>query len=541
MKVVIAQINPSVGDIIGNYKKIITNINKFNNKADLIIFPELSLSGYPPEDLILKNSFLIKIEDYIKKIKKYCLKTKIATVFGAPIRDNGGIYNAAIFIYKKNITVVCKNRLPNYGVFDEKRIFNKGKKYNTIIFKSFKLGILICEDTWFNALPNYLLEKGANIFISINASPYEKEKLNQRKAISSKLSKKSCSPIIYLNQVGGQDELVFDGNSFFMDADGKIIEQCKSWKEDFKIVQILKNNKYLYKNYTDNNHELNTWSALTLGLKDYFLKNSFKKIILGLSGGIDSAVSAAIAVDAVGSNNVIGVMMPSKYSSKGSLDDAKMTATLLKIKTHLFNIEDIHKVYLKNLSFNFHNNVKSITNENIQSRIRGSILMSYSNNFSYLLISTGNKSEMSVGYSTIYGDMNGGFNALKDIYKTDLYKLAEWRNRTTTKYFKGPMGIVIPQNSITKSPSAELKPNQEDSDSLPPYHILDKVLYLLIEKELSVKEIVEKGFKTKLVKKISTLLFKSEYKRRQAPPGVKLSSKSFGKERRYPITNKFKN
>ena len=262
---------------------------------------------------------------------------------------------------------------------------------------------------------------------------------------------------------------------------------------------------------------------------------------MGLSGGIDSAVSAAIAVDAVGSENVIGIMMPSKYSSKGSLIDAKKTAELLKIKTSVFKIKDIHKIFSKNLTKNFDKKVKSITDENIQSRIRGIILMAYSNNFSYLLISTGNKSEISVGYSTIYGDMNGGFNAIKDIYKSDLYKLAKWRNRNKIRYFKGPVGEVIPANSISKSPSAELKPDQKDSDSLPPYEELDKILYLLIEKELSVKDIIKIGYSAQTVKNISTLLLRSEYKRRQGPPGVKLSIKAFGKERRYPITNKFEN
>ena len=543
MKIVLAQINPTVGDILGNYKKIINNISKFNNNADLIVFPELSISGYPLEDLVLKDSFLNEISFILNKLSKYCLNKNIAVIIGAPLKENNLIYNAGIFLYKKKKALIYKNNLPNYGVFDEQRVFKSGKKYNIINYKGLKLGLLICEDMWFNSLPLYLKKNGANIFICINASPYEKEKLSQRIFVSNELVKRTKVPLLYLNQVGGQDELVFDGNSFYMDIEGNIVDKCNPWKEEFKAIDFPV--KFKRKNINNNDlskiSEFNTWSALTLGLKDYFTKNSFSKIVLGLSGGIDSAVSAAIAVDAIGSKNVIGILMPSKYSSKDSLVDAKETAKLLKIKTKIFKIEDIHNVFYKNLDRNFSNKVKNITDENIQSRIRGAILMAYSNNFSYLLISTGNKSEISVGYSTIYGDMNGGFNAIKDIYKTELYNLANWRNSTNAKYFKGPKGKVIPQNSINKSPSAELRPNQKDTDSLPAYDVLDKILYFLIEKELSIKDIIKKGFKASTVKRVSSLLFKSEYKRRQAPPGVKLSIKAFGKERRYPITNKFEN
>ncbi len=541
MKVVLAQINPTVGDIFGNYKKIVSSIDKFSRKTDLIVFPELSISGYPPEDLVLKQSFLSEVNHYIEKLKKYSSTKKVAIIVGAPIQEKVGIFNAGIFLFQNKITMVYKNKLPNYGVFDEKRVFKKGKKYNIIKYKGYNIGLLICEDMWFDDLPYHLKKQGAKILICINASPYENEKLKQRKEICSKISKKYKVSIIYLNQVGGQDELIFDGNSFFMNSEGIVIEQCSAWKEDIKIIQTSNIKIKKYNTTKQLSSEFNTWSALTLGLKDYFKKNSFKKIVLGLSGGIDSAVSAAIAVDAVGSKNVVGVMMPSKYSSEGSINDAKITAKLLKIDTNLFDIRGIHKSYVSNMQKHFSNNIKSLTDENLQSRIRGSILMAFSNNFSYLLISTGNKSEMSVGYSTIYGDMNGGFNVLKDIYKTDLYKLARWRNNTSFKYFKGPRGKVIPVNSITKNPSAELKPYQKDTDSLPSYDILDKILYYLIEKELSVKEIVQKGFKISVVKKVSSLVFKSEYKRRQAPLGVKLSSKAFGKERRYPITNRYKN
>ncbi len=543
MRVALAQINPTVGDILGNYKKIISYIDRTKNKADLIVFPELSLSGYPPEDLVLKHSFLLDIKQYMDYIREYSSTTKTAIILGAPVREGKSIYNAGIFFFNGKRTLVYKNKLPNYGVFDEKRIFKKGKKYKVIKHKANKIGLLICEDMWFDSLPKHLSKQGANIFISINASPYESDKLKQRKNICKKIALRNRVPLVYLNQIGGQDELVFDGNSFFMNSKGEVIKQCSPWKEDLNIIDTKKDKykeTYNFKSETES-PEFNTWSALTLGLRDYFLKNSFKKIVLGLSGGIDSAVSAAIAADAAGSKNVMGIMMPSKYSSKGSIDDAEMTAKLLKIKTTVFNILDIHEVYTSNIQKHFSNNIKSLTDENLQSRIRGSILMAYSNNFSHLLISTGNKSEMSVGYSTIYGDMNGGFNVLKDVYKTDLYRLAKWRNKLNAKIFKGPVGKVIPDNSIIKSPSAELKPNQKDTDNLPTYPILDKILFYLIEEELSTLEIIKKGYNENTVTKVSDLLFKSEYKRRQAPPGVKLGSKAFGKERRYPITNKFKN
>ncbi|PPR26077.1 MAG: Glutamine-dependent NAD(+) synthetase [Alphaproteobacteria bacterium MarineAlpha9_Bin4] len=541
MKIVLAQINPTVGDTKGNYNKITKIIDKYYKKADLIVLPELSMSGYPPEDLVLKTSFLLEINHYIEELRRYIFQKNVAVILGAPIKKKTGVYNSGIFIYKKTMTIINKNSLPNYGVFDEERVFKKGKKYNTIKYKNKKIGLLICEDMWFDTLPRYLKKKGAKIFICINASPYENEKLKLRKEICSKIVRRDKVSLIYINQVGGQDELVFDGNSFIMNTQGDIIEQCKGWKEDIKVVNLSdkKNNKY--KTIVQKKNEFNTWSGLTIGLKDYYKKNSFNKIVLGLSGGIDSAVSAAIAVDAVGSKNVIGIMMPSKYSSLGSITDAKMTARLLKINTNIFDIKKIHQTFISSIRKHFSNNLKSLTDENLQSRIRGSILMAFSNNFSYLLISTGNKSEMSVGYSTIYGDMNGGFNVLKDVYKTDLYKLAKWRNSLKFKYFKGPKGKVIPINSITKNPSAELKPDQNDTDSLPPYEVLDQILYFLIEKELSVKEIIQKGFEEDTVKKVSFLVFKSEYKRRQAPPGVKLTSKAFGKERIYPITNRYKN
>ncbi len=542
-KVAIAQINPTVGDIKNNFKKIIKNIRSFEKKADLIVFPELSLSGYPPEDLVLRDSYIDQIKFYLDKIKSLCFDMEIAVILGAPLKNGSGIGNAGVFYYKKKNKVFFKNNLPNYGVFDEKRVFIPGKKYNYIIHKKYKLGILICEDMWTEDLPKCLAKQGTDIFLSINASPYDFEKNFYRKKAAKKISKTFNCPLIYVNQVGGQDELVFDGGSFFLNSGGNVSYQLNSWKEEVKIVNIRHKNKEKnsFKNFTKKTSiEENTWNALLVGLRDYVEKNGFEKVILGLSGGIDSALSAAIAVDALGKNRVIGLLMPSKYSSRGSIEDAKELSKLLNIENETVKINKIHDAYTNLLNKHFDDNFKSITEENLQSRIRGILLMAYSNNFSYLLLSTGNKSEMSVGYSTIYGDMNGGFNVLKDIYKTQVYNLSKWRNKQKKHNFLGPQGLAIPLNSINKEPSAELRFDQKDTDSLPPYEILDKLLYLLIEKEMSIGLIAKKGYNEKLIEKIRNLLIKSEYKRRQAPPGVKLSIKSFGKERRYPITNLFK-
>ena len=544
-RIVLAQINPTVGDVENNTKKIIKLINKYKKKADLLVFSELCIVGYPPEDLVLRKVFLEKVIICINNIQRVVKQDKIGVILGAPLKLKNGVGNAAIYLIGNKKQVIFKNSLPNYGVFDEKRVFLKGPMYKCIKLKKLRIGLMICEDMWTNKIAKSLIIDKADLFICINASPFDHEKLKYRKLIASQISRLSKKPLMYVNQVGGQDELVFDGNSFVMGSKGNILDQLEPWKEDAKLIEVNtnENTEIVIKNKITNiviNKKFNTWNALVLGLRDYVLKNSFKKVILGLSGGIDSAVSAAIAVDALGSNNVIALKMPSKISSSGSLVDAEKSCKLLNIKSKVLKINNIHQQYLKLLNKSFNNKLLNLTNENLQSRIRGSLLMAYSNNYSYLLISTGNKSEMSVGYSTIYGDMNGGFNVLKDIYKTELYDLAKWRNSLLTKYFNGPLGNVIPENSIEKEPSAELSLDQKDLDSLPPYDVLDKILYYLIEKGYSIDQVRKQGFNLKTVKRIRSLILISEYKRRQAPLGVKLSIKSFGKERRYPITNLFK-
>ena len=544
-KIALAQINPILGNLTYNKNKILKILKKVVNKADIVVFPELSIVGYPPEDLILRKKIHYEVSKHLKIIKKFAKDKGLAVILGAPQPLKKGIGNAAIYFNGSKTETIFKNNLPNYGVFDEKRVFKEGPPYNFIKFKKFKIGLMICEDIWTNDIAKRIAKNKVDLFICINASPYDHEKQIKRYEVARNITTISKRPIIYVNQIGGQDELVFDGGSFVLNENGDIISKLDTWKEDIKIVKISNNNLKNYKqanitkkNIYDKNY--NTWNALVLGLRDYVFKNSFKKVLLGLSGGIDSAVSAAIAVDAIGAKNVIGIKLPSKFSSKGSLIDAEESIKLLGITSDTIKINSIHQSYLKILKQNFNDKILKLTEENLQSRIRGVFLMAYSNNFSYLLITTGNKSEISVGYSTIYGDMNGGFNVLKDVYKTELYELAIWRNNLNDKLFSGPALKVIPINSIEKQPSAELSFNQKDTDSLPPYEILDKILYYLIEKEYSVEEICNKGFKAPVVKKIRKLLYSSEYKRRQAPPGVKISTKSFGKERRYPITNQFK-
>ena len=543
-RIAMAQINPTVGDVNKNTNKIIRLIKKYEGAADLIIFPELSIVGYPPEDLILRKRLIEEVNKKIKKIINYCKNLNIAVILGAPLELKKGIGNAAIFIFKDKVDILFKNNLPNYGVFDEKRIFKAGTKYKCVKYKNIRIGVLICEDMWSLKMPKNLIKDEVDLFISINASPFDKNKIINRREVAKRLALFSKKPIIYLNQVGGQDELVFDGNSFAMNKRGEIIFNMTPWKEKVEVFSHALFHSQRKKNISFKNMEFsqnfNKWSALVKGLEDYVYKNGFKKVILGLSGGIDSAVSAAIAVDAIGNKNVLGIRMPSKYSSRSSLNDALDSAKKLNIKIETLKINRVLQEYLTTISKVFNKNIKNITEENLQSRIRGTLLMAYSNNFSHLLLSTGNKSEISVGYSTIYGDMNGGFNVLKDIYKTELYELAKWRNKVNIKLFKGPKGIVIPNNSIQKEPSAELRLDQKDSDSLPPYETLDKILYQMIENEASIDEIKNMGFNERMIKRIRALLLKAEYKRRQAPPGVKLSTKAFGKERRYPITNAFK-
>ena len=459
-KIALAQINPVLGNLDYNKRVICKTIKRVAKKADLIVFPELSLVGYPPEDLILRKTLQDEVERHLEDIREYAKKSKIAIIVGAPMVLGKGIGNGAVYFNNNHKSVLFKNNLPNYGVFDEKRIFKKGPNYDSIKLKKLKIGLMICEDMWTDRIAKRLIKTKVDLFICINASPYDHEKQRSRYKVAKNITSLSKKMLIYVNQVGGQDELVFDGGSFVINGFGDLVSKLKIWNEDTKIIDFsidsskLRQTKVI-SNYFEHGKEYNTWNALVLGLRDYVNKNSFKKVVLGLSGGIDSAVSAAIASDAVGPSNVIGIKLPSKYSSKGSIIDAEESIRLLDIKSDTIKINNIHMSFFKTLNEKFNGKISNLTEENLQSRIRGVLLMAYSNNYSYLLLSTGNKSEMSVGYSTIYGDMNGGFNVLKDIYKTELYKLASWRNNLKKNLFKGPSLNVIPLNSINKPPSAE--------------------------------------------------------------------------------------
>ena len=545
IKIYLCQLNFHVGDLNKNLEKIISTREGVKNKGgDLCIFSELSITGYPPEDLVLRKSFIYAVENVILKLISLSKDGGPAIIVGYPRNDNDKLKNSAALIDNGSISIVDKFHLPNYGVFDEARVFNSERVSGPLVFKGIRLGLMICEDMWFPDVAESLQESGAQILIVINGSPFDQNKEDERISVAVSRVVETNLPLIYVNQIGGQDELVFDGGSFALNNNSKLCLQSSLWVESEDCLELSINNNGLLDisdsviNKISNGLE-SKYNAMVLGLRDYVIKNNFKGVLLGLSGGIDSALAAAISVDALGSDKVRGIRMPSQYSSQGSLDDAEETSKLLNIKIDTINIEDINTSYLNNLDSLFAGLANDLTEENIQSRIRGVILMAVSNKFGDMLVSTGNKSEISVGYTTIYGDMNGGFSALKDAYKTDVYKLSKWRNINYNKLYLGPNSFVVPLNSINKEPSAELNLNQKDQDSLPPYEVLDEILKNIIEDEASLDTIIKLGHDRQLVHRIYRLLLLSEYKRRQSAPGVKLTARSFGKERRYPITNAF--
>lgn len=536
LKISLAQLNFTVGDLPGNHKKIIAaHKEAHRHKADLVVFSELAITGYPPEDLILRPDFQQKAMDLVRSLAPLT-KNNTAILVGSPWREGGHLYNAAILLDGGEIRhISCKSDLPNYGVFDEKRVFAMAPSLpEPMDFRGAKLGVMICEEMWNYKTCRNLKDNGAELLISINASPFEVDKHALRQRVSRQNVEGSSLALIYLNQVGGQDELVFDGDSFVMSDNGDVLCTMKRFDEDMLHLSWRSSGKTWqceageltvgYDKYES------IYSALVLGLRDYINKNGFCGVVLGMSGGIDSAISAAIAVDSLGAKNVRLVMMPSKYTSKESLGDAELCASLLGIAIETIPIKKVVKSLEGVLSGTFNGMGTDITEENIQSRIRGDILMAISNKFGHMVLTTGNKSEMSVGYATLYGDMCGGFNVLKDLYKTEVFELSRWRNLQS---------VVIPENIITKAPTAELRSNQTDQDSLPPYEILDKILYRLLELQISSEEISHSGFDAEVVKKVAWLVKLSEYKRRQSAPGVKISKISFGRDRRYPITNKF--
>ena len=559
LKLQLEQLNFIVGDLSGNYQKIISAYKKaVEQSADLVIFSELALSGYPPEDLLQKSFFTSQIAEEISKICALTKNHTTAILLGAPLvfsdkNSKKFLYNCAVLIENGEvINIARKCNLPNYGVFDEKRYFSAATNLTCADFRGFNIAILICEDLWNQKNAFLLAEKNPDFIIVINASPFDKNKFERRVIAAKTFIQTLKKPLIYVNQIGAQDGLIFDGNSFVVDDEEKIKLQMADFAEDSASLTVKKNANKDYEKYekisiqTEKEFadsisiiEERVYQAAILGIRDYVGKNDFEKIIISISGGIDSALAASIAVDAIGNNRVKLIALPSRYNSNSSLEDAKNCATNLGIELEIISIEPIFEAMLASLKDKFIGRESDVTEENIQSRIRGMILMALSNKFGGLVLATGNKSELAVGYCTIYGDMCGGFNPLKDIYKSEIFNLAKWRNKTIPKISLYQKTNLIPNEIIGKAPSAELRANQKDSDSLPEYEILDKILLLLIEEQKSIEEICALGFDVDLVKKIAKLFYNSEYKRRQSVIGVRVSKMSFDKDRRYPMSNKF--
>ena len=545
MKLFLAQLNNIVGDIEGNLNKAIDVLQDAKKlDSDLVIFSELFLSGYPPEDLVLKKSFVSACKNALDSLITYSEEKELGVIIGLPIYEKNKLFNAAAVIDKGQLIGFSKKvNLPNYSVFDEKRVFSKNNTPEIFNFRGIKLGIPICEDIWMDNVCMELKDQGCELIISPNGSPFDKYKINQRKAIIEDRVTEVKTPFVYVNQIGGQDELVFDGSSLAMNGNKEVVFEAPSWEENTSVVEFnvsaKKFNDLPFEKAQLSDLE-NIYMAMVIGLRDYVTKNNFPGVILGLSGGIDSAFCAAVAVDALGKDKVNAYMLPSVYTSKNSLDDAKDCAKRLEIHLDSIPISNTFLSLEDSLEELFKGLPTDITEENLQSRIRGTILMAISNKIGKMLITTGNKSEVSVGYSTLYGDMNGGFNPIKDIYKTELYALANWRNLNVPKNVLLTKKNIIPETIISKEPTAELRDNQKDSDSLPSYDQLDQILEGLVEYELSTNELESKGFSRDEIKKVENLLYVSEYKRRQSAPGVKISLRNFGRDRRYPITNKYR-
>jgi len=573
MRVGIAQINSTVGDLSGNTRKIMESIDQAKSLGvDLLTFPELAITGYPPEDLLLKPQFIRQNKESLNKIIEH--SSDMAVVVGF-VDTDGDIYNAAAVLYnKKLVGVYHKFYLPNYGVFDENRYFQAGREYPVFIIYGIGIGITICEDMWYEAGPAIVQAyAGARVLINISASPYHAGKGLFRERMLATRASDSVAIVVHNNLVGGQDELVFDGNSLIINEKGEVIARGKQFEEDFVVVDLDVESVFRSQLHDPRRRKETPWvreklqeatkievsseypaiarpsvlprqvdrldepaeiyQALVLGTRDYVRKNGFEKVVIGLSGGVDSSLVATIAADALGADNVIGVSMPSRYSSPESVSDAKALARNLGIEFKVIPIEKVFGSYLETLAKPFKDAKPDITEENIQARIRGNILFALSNKFGWLVLACSNKSETATGYTTLYGDMAGGFIPLKDVPKTTVYKLAQYRNRQGGKE-------VIPPAILTKAPSAELRPDQKDTDTLPPYDVLDPILKAYVEDDLAIDQIIAMGFDRDTVVKAACLVDRSEYKRRQTAPGIKITPRDFGRDRRLPITNRFR-
>lgn len=531
--IALAQIDLIVGDITGNTTRILDCCEqvRVESQADLIVFPELSISGYPPEDLLFHSGLKRRVAEAIELIRKQV--SGIAVLIGFPEYSGNFIYNSCVvFENSEEIIRYRKHVLPNYSVFDEKRYFEPGKETAVFKLKDTKIGINICEDIWYPNPAKKCKEAGAELIIVINGSPYEKGGQLKRETIVTERISEIMLPIVYLNMVGGQDELVFDGASFVMNTEGEITYRAPSFEEALDVIELsvkAKQKVPLIASVAERlSEEESIYRALVKGTRDYITKHKFPGVVLGLSGGIDSALTLAIACDAIGRDKVRAIMMPYTYTSKMSLEDAELQSSILNIQYDILPIETLYDASLELLKPIFVGRDMDTTEENIQSRARGVLLMAISNKTGLMLLTTGNKSEMAVGYATLYGDMAGGFAPLKDCTKTLVKRLANYRNTISE---------VIPRRVIEKEPSAELRENQQDCDSLPPYDVLDPILELFIEEDLSVMEIVDRGYDRATVISILEMVKRNEYKRRQAPPGIRISNRAFGRDWRYPITS----
>ena len=543
--IALAQTTQCVGDLAANADAMLEWRARAAG-ADLIVFPELQLIGYPPEDLVLKPALVDRANEQLDRLAQATADGGPAMMVGTVVASQGVLFNVVALLEDGAVTAIRQKReLPNYGTFDEKRLFAPGPLPAPIPFRGVQIGVPICEDIWFPFVTAHLKAQGADILISPNGSPYEVDKDDRRlNAVAGTRVRETGLPLVYLNRVGGQDELVFDGASFVMNGDLSIAHQMPDWEEALTLTYWEKRDG-AWTCLPGERHDLDPrpadiYNAMVLGLRDYVNRNRFPGVVLGLSGGIDSALSAAVAVDALGAERVWCVMMPSRFTSQDSLDDAVECARLLGVRYDSIPIEPAVGAFDTMLGPAFEGRQRDLAEENIQSRIRGVTLMALSNKFGHMLLTTGNKSEMSVGYATIYGDMAGGYSVLKDAYKTTVFDLSRWRNAHVPSLGLGPSGPVMPDRVITKPPSAELRDDQRDDDSLPPYEVLDPILYGLVEEELSVEQLVARGFERDTVARIERLLYVAEYKRRQSPPGVKLGTRNFGRDRRYPITNAFR-
>ena len=587
LTIALAQANPKVGDVAGN-AALVRRLrdDAAAQGADLVVFSELVLVGYPPEDLVLRPALVDAAAGALHELQQESAGGGPGLLVTLPWRDGTGLHNAVALVADGRVELRFKHELPNYGVFDEKRVFVPGPLPEPMLFRGVPLGVPVCEDVWFAPVAGHLARRGAALLLVPNGSPFEVEKFQHRVDLARARAAETGLAIAYVNQIGGQDELVFDGGSFVVNGDGSLAVAMPCWRESLAITRWSPGGgsdslagraaghpqpdaaaegasarggtespgdaahhaagahpRYRCEGAAELVVEPRlaaVYQAMMLGLRDYARKNGFPGIVLGLSGGIDSALTAAVAVDALGAERVRGVRLPSRFTSEASMADADETARLLGMRLETAPIQESVTALEATLAPIFAGRPRDVTEENIQARVRGVLLMAMSNKFGDLLVTTGNKSEMSVGYATLYGDMCGGYSVLKDVYKTEVYALAAWRNAHVPAGALGPSGRVIPESSMTKAPTAELRPDQTDQDTLPPYAELDAILTQLIEDERSVAEIVAQGFARDTVARVQRMLFMAEYKRRQAPPGVKITRRSFGRDRRYPLTNGFR-